>query len=131
MGTDPKKWGQTPFSVFTKRKMGSVPIFSFPFFSVVAGIAGAPQGMPTPHGRAFLARDVLVDDGLQLVGAAAQAMQLALDELGVLVGDAEDLLCEPLGGGLRQAQELDEIVCRAEGATARLRIHRASIAGGD
>src|SRR5205823_3049235 len=70
---------------------------------VGAAVARAAQGIAALRGIAFGERDVLVDRSLQLFGAAAQALQLALDE----------------------------IACRAERAAAGLPIHRASIARED
>src|SRR6185503_20767829 len=89
--------------------------------------AGAAQGMAALHGRAFLARDVLLDPAAQGVGAAAQALQLARDELGVLERGAVDFLREALHGLLREAQEIGEVAGRAERAAAGLGIHARSI----
>ena len=84
----------------------------------MSGITGATPGMATLHGRAFLARDVLFHGGLQLLGAAMQALQLALDQPGVLVRDAEDFLRESLSSALREAEKLHEVARRAERAAA-------------
>ena len=86
--------------------------------------------MAALDGGAFLARDEAVDGFRQLVGAAAQALQIALEQLGVLVGGAEDFLRHALGGALREAQQLDQVIRRAERAAAGFRIHGASLAAG-
>src|SRR5690349_11467025 len=64
----------------------------------MAGVAGAAHGMAALHGRGYLAGHVLFHDGLKLLRAAAPAPPLALDELGVLVRDAGNLLCDALTG---------------------------------
>ena len=86
-------------------------------------VAGAAHGMLALDGDAFLARDEAFDVLRQLVGAAAQALQLALDQLGVLVGCAEDFLRDALGCALREAQQLDEIIGRAERTAAGFWMH--------
>jgi len=86
--------------------------------------------MAALHARVFLVRDVLFHDGLQLLGAAAQALQLALDQPGVLVRDALNLLRDSLRRALREAQQLDEVARRAERAAARLTVHGGSLAAG-
>ncbi len=56
--------------------------------------------MAAVDGSALLARDVALDALQQRVGAAAQALQIAFDERGVLERDAVDLLRDALGGAL-------------------------------
>ena len=67
-----------------------------------AAVARAAQRMPAPDGRAFLARDVILDVVAELVGAAAQTLQVAGYQLRVLEGDAVDFLRGALGGGMGQ-----------------------------
>src|SRR5205814_7582700 len=92
-------------------------------------IAGAAHWVAALDARAFFARDVVFDGLLHAVGAAPQALQLALDQLGMLVGHAIDFLRHALGGALREPQHLDQVIGRVERAAAGLGIHRASIIG--
>src|SRR5436309_16052088 len=93
-----------------------------------AAVARAAQRMPPAHRRAFLARNVILDVAAELVGTAAQPLQVAGDQFGMLVGDAIDFLCGALGGGMGEPQELDEVIGGAERPATRFRIHCGSIA---
>ncbi len=85
--------------------------------------------MTAPQPCRDLVGDESLDVVLQPIGAAPQALQLALQQLGVLELLAVHLARQALRRALGKAQQLDHVVCRAERAAAGLGIHARSIAG--
>src|SRR4051812_39787641 len=79
--------------------------------------------MATRHGRRLLVAHELLGITLQAFAYAAQAVQLAGEELGLLVGSAVDFVLEPIGGALRGAPQLHQGVDGIERPAAGFRVH--------
>ena len=65
-----------------------------------------------------LAAHEALDIGLQFLGEAAQAMNVARHDVGLLVGRPVHFILESLERALREAQELEQVVRCGEGACA-------------
>jgi hypothetical protein len=86
-------------------------------------VGGAAQRMAAGERRGRFAADETLDLDLQPFGEAPHPVNIPGNLVGLLVGLAMNFLLDALRGPLRQAEELDEIIGRIEGAAARFCVH--------